>query len=281
MKRTVFLLAMVTGLILGSASTADARGGRWGQDLLPVAQTNIPNFDGGTYSLCHLVDFLEILFIPAYTSVESYALSADGCEGDDYLALSAAMMAQGQAEGHLPADLPAEPRLSPKHLLFGHAWVIFAVLAALFKGLAWWFHERPKRGKTRSGSDALAVNALAAMGHVAISDGHIHEKEVTQIAGILTRLTGRGYDRGRVRLLLQQIQMHGNDVHQIGHGLNEKERRIVMEAALHIAVADGHIDPAEYQLVSQIASRLQISGDDFRAALGRISSVLSGNAGHA
>ena len=108
------------------------------------------------------------------------------------------------------------------------------------------------------------------MSQVAVSDGHIDEKEVTQIAGILTRLTGQGYDRARVRQLLTQMQGAGIDLEGICPSLSEKDRQMVMEAALHVAVADGQIHPDEYQLISRIAGLLQIDGSTFRGTLQRI-----------
>lgn len=273
MKKFLSTITLALGLTLAMTGTAQAGAGRWGEDLRFVSETQMPTPTGGTYSLCYLVDFMDVLFVPIYTSIESYALSADSCTGDSYRPLSAEQVESLQMAGLLSADLPVEPKLGIKDLIVGHAGILLALLAGFFKVLAWFIHDRKPRRRAKT-SDALTVNALAAMCHVAVSDGHIDESEVSQIAAILTRLTGRGFDRDRVRGLLNQILATTVDVNQIGADLTEQERRIVMEAALNIAVADGEIHPNEYQLVSQIATAMRIGGDEFRQALARISATM-------
>ncbi|NBD29884.1 MAG: TerB family tellurite resistance protein [Alphaproteobacteria bacterium] len=276
MKKLLVALTLTLAFALGPAGPAEAArgGGIWGDDLVFVAETEVPTAAGGTFALCHLVDTITVAFIPVYTAVKSYAMSEDGCEGTSYRPLTPEMFERGQSLGAFPADLPVTPRLSPRDLLIGHAGPVLLALAGLFKLLSWAIHDRKPRRRKAKVSDALAINALAAMAHVAISDGDVDDREVTHIAGILTRLTGRGYDRGQVRDMIYQVQNHIGDIDALGEGLSDAERRIVMESALHIAVADGQIHPKEYQLVSQIANRLRIDGAEFRAALGRISANL-------
>lgn len=275
MKKILSILTLALGLTLATSPAAHAGAGRWGKDLTFVAETQIPAAGGQSYALCHLVDFMEVLFVPVYTSIEGYALSADRCDGTSYRLLTPEQFAELQQFGMVDTSLPVEPSLSPKDFVVGHAGLFLAALAGLFKALAWFIHDRKPRRRAK-GSDALAVNALAAMAHVAVCDGNIDNNEVSQIAGILTRLTGRGYDRDRVMQLLQQIQMQGNDINHLGEGLSEAECKIVMEAALNVAVADGQIHPNEYNVVSQIANRLRIDGGEFRTALTRISARMHG-----
>jgi len=276
MRKWLFLLPLALAFTLSLSGPAQAaRGaGSWGDDLVFVARTDVPTATGGTFALCHLVETMAVAFIPVYTTVKSYAMSEEDCTGTSYRPLTPEMFARGQSIGAFPADLPVDPRLSPRDMVVGHAGPLLLAVAGLFALLAWVIHGRkPRRRKSRV-SDTLAINALAAMAHVAISDGDVDEREVSHIAGVLARLTGRDYPRDRVRDMIYQVQNHIGDIDALGEGLSDAERRIVMESALHVAVADGQIHPTEYQLVSQIANRLRIGGTEFREALTRISATL-------
>lgn len=122
--------------------------------------------------------------------------------------------------------------------------------------------------------DPLAIHALVAMSQIAVADGKINDVEVGQIAAILTRLTGRAYAPSIVAQMLQRLDPRPEDLAQVGEDLSDIDRQIVLEAALHIAVADGEIHEHEYAVVSQLAQQMRIGADAFRAALARISAHL-------
>ena len=120
----------------------------------------------------------------------------------------------------------------------------------------------------------LAIHSLVAMSQVAVADGRIDAAEVRQISSILTRLTGQGYGVEQVQDMLQRLNPSPSDLAQVGQDLSEADRQIVLEAALNIAVADGEIHPSEYAVVSDLAQRMAIGAEPFRAALHRISAHL-------
>ena len=271
MRKMLPMIALVSGFTL-MAGSADAGAGRWGNDLHFVAETTVPAPGGtGVMSLCHLVDFMSVLFVPVYTTVEGYALSNDGCTGSMYRDVSSQQVAQMQALGLLPTDIPVEPSRSLQDLLWGHAWLILGGLGILVRGLGMLRGGGRRRAKT---PDALAIHSLVAMSQVAIADGRIDDAEVHQIAQILTRLTGKGYGPQQVMEMLQRLNPSAADLAQVGQDLSEKDRQIVLEAALNIAVADGEIHPNEYAVVSDLAQRMRIGSDQFRSALARISAHL-------
>jgi len=260
-------LALAIGLS-ATATQADARA-TWGQDLRFVADTKIPGTQG-TMSLCHHVDYMDILFVPVYTTMLGYALSNSGCEGDTFRTVTAAEVTAMKASGLIPADVVSDPNPSILDRIWGHAWLILGALGLLKVGIG-----ALKGGKGRSGKpDMLAIHSLVAMSQVAIADGRIDDSEVQQIANILTRLTGKSYVPSQVTELLSQLNPSSSDLDQIGQDLSEKDRQIVLEAALNIAVADGEIHPNEYAVVSELAQRMRIGADQFRSALARISAHL-------
>jgi len=133
MRKFLALAALTLGLT--TATNAEAGAGRYGTDLHFVADTTIPAPDGGTVALCHLVDFMQVLFVPVYTGVEGYALSSDGCTGDMYRDLSAENLSSLQASGMIDVSIPAEPKVSLGQLAWGHAWLIAGAVGLLFRGL--------------------------------------------------------------------------------------------------------------------------------------------------
>lgn len=270
----MFRLIATAVLALGLSSAATQANARasYGEDLRFVADTLVT--DGGTaVAVCHLVDYMDILFIPVYTTAMSYALSQDGCAGEAYAPLTNAEFSDLQVAGVIPANLPAEPSLGFAKMAWGHAWIILGVIAIFKVALMRVFGGKARR---KAGTpDMLAIHSLVAMSQVAVADGHIDQREVQQIANILTRLTGNSYAPAQVMDLLGKLNPSPSDLDQIGQDLSEKDRQIVLEAALNIAVADGEIHPSEYAVVSDLAMRMRIGADQFRSAMARISAHLN------
>jgi len=248
------------GLCLVVASPADAAFGRWGTDLRFVADTTIPANDGQAISLCHLVDTVEILFVPVYTVVEGYALAKDNCTSDTYGDLSNAQLASLKADGLVAADIPDTPQLNPTQFAWGHAWLIVGALALVFRGFMF-LTSRNGRSRRKNVPDALATHALIAMSQVAVADGHIDQSEIKSISALLTRLAPSRADLA-----------------QVGQDLSQNDRQIVLEAALSIAVSDGEIHPSEYAVVSDLAQQMAIGADQFRTTLARASAHLNSTA---
>lgn len=268
MRKPVLSIALALSL-MSIATTAEARG-RYGEDLRFVAVTSIPG--GGPIALCHLVDFMDALFIPVYTTVQSYALSNDGCTGETFRPLTTENFISLQEAGMIPDALPATPKLSIRDMIAGHAWLILGGLGVALKGLTLIAGRR--RSKPAQ-PDTLAIHSLVAMSQVAVADGHIEDRELNQISHILTRLTGQAYAPAQVADLLSRLNPSPSDLAQVGEDLSENDRQIVLEAALNVAVADGEIHPSEYAIVSDLAHRMRIGAEPFRRALARISAHLN------
>jgi uncharacterized tellurite resistance protein B-like protein len=273
----IFLIGFVATLI-SVASPADARrggAGFSGEKLVFVSPSSIPIDlnapSGGNMSICHLVDTMSIVFVPLYTSVQSYVLSDQNCEGDTFYNISQEQFASFQAMVLIPADLPAEPKLSVSQLIFGHAFIIFVAMGLFFKLLIN-FRSRPRKPKV---SSEAVMQTMAAMCHMSTVDGDVDENEIREISAIMMRLTGRKVSFAEVSNLLRDMQNDPIDPSLLGRDLKKGENLIVLEAALNIAVADGRMDPSEYALIQEIAQALRISGADFRDALARIAGHLS------
>lgn len=272
MRKLLTMSALALAVV--AATPAHAGAGRWGTDLKFVADTTIPSNGTQTIAVCHVVDFMQVLFVPVYTIVDGYALSNDGCTGDMYRELSNEHLADLKAAGMVPNDVPETPQVSLAQLAWGHAWLIAGALGVMLRALGF-LMQGGRRHSKNSAPDTLAIHSLVAMSQVAIADGTIDEREIKQISSILTRLTGRGYSMEQVSDLLTHLNPSPNDLDQVGQDLSEADRQIVLEAALNIAVADGEIHPNEYAVVSDLAQRMRVGADQFRSALNRISAHMN------
>jgi uncharacterized tellurite resistance protein B-like protein len=269
MRKFIPTTVLIVGLTV--ASSAQAGVGRWGADLRYVAETTIPQSTGtGTLSVCHLVDFADIFFVPVYTTIQGYALSSDGCTGNSFRDVTPENFVALQMSGLVPMDLPGIASVSLTSIIWGHALIVATALGLLFRALraVSGCARRPHKSGT---PDMLAIHSLVAMSQVAIADGRLDDAEVHHIANILTRLTGNSYGPQQIIDMLSKLNPSPSDIEQVGQDLSEKDRQIVLEAALNIAVADGEIHPNEYAVVSELAQRMRIGADQFRSALARIS----------
>jgi uncharacterized tellurite resistance protein B-like protein len=269
-------LISVTALILGMtvAFSAQAGAGRWGADLRYVAETTIPQSTGtGTLSVCHHVDFADFFFVPVYTKIQGYALSSDGCTGNSFRDVTPENFVALQMSGLVPMDLPGIASVSLTARIWGHAWIVATALGLLFQSLRAVL-GRARRPHKSGTPDMLVIHSLVAMSQVAIADGRLDDAEVHHIANILTRLTGNSYGPQQIIDMLSKLNPSPSDIEQVGQNLSDKDRQIVLEAALNIAVADGEIHPNEYAVVSELAQRMRIGADQFRDALARISAHL-------
>lgn len=160
--------------------------------------------------------------------------------------------------------------MTRSEFLKGHAGFPLLILA-LFLNIAIWNHKKgflpSKKAKASRVSEALIVNALDAMSAVAVSNGEIDDREVNLITGIVSDLSGRAIPQQTVRDMLENTLRHGPDLTELGKGLKHDEKNIVLGAAMATVVADGKIEPAEHQILTQIATKLSIGRNEFMAAL--------------
>jgi tellurite resistance protein len=111
--------------------------------------------------------------------------------------------------------------------------------------------------------DSTAVLArrrlwLGALHHLALADGDFSEAEANQLEEDLQReLPGSKWE---------QLALPGNEalVHRFGVGTSEAEE--FLRSAVLVALADGHLSPAEMVLLRQWAAALQV-GEELLACL--------------
>ena len=241
-----------------------------------VTSTNIPG-ENGPVALCHLTTKYHLGYIGFWRSNGGYALSPTNCEGDSYRALTAEQLMNMQKSGLIDVAVPPEPRMSVNNLATGFAGTGVIGLLALIRLLSFAKGGRPQRRK--KAAPQCAVNALAAMCHVAKADGHVDESEVTAIGLRITELTGRSFGREQIRAMIDAADIHidYSEYAQFAEGLSANDRQIVLEGALGVAVADGQIQPAEHNFVTNLASALGVQAEEFRMQLQKIAAHMAQN----
>lgn len=115
-------------------------------------------------------------------------------------------------------------------------------------------------------SQAEAIFMVAAkqlMIAMLLADGVIDDAEVKELQATFQDLAGVQVTEQDLREEIAVIQAEGSGalelVTEFAPNLNDKGKEILLTAAFQIAVADGRIDPAEKELLEQIADRLEIS----------------------
>lgn len=271
----VMMLIAVLPLMVGLAAPSAIQAGVLTQreTLRFVAHTAIPPTDSATsISLCHSIDQTALLGLPVYTQTKGYALAEYKCAAGTAQDLSAQHLADLQAAGFVSASLPSEAKANLVQFFWGHAVLVLMGLLLFARSIINIIrHER----RTKPASpDALALHSLVAMSQVAVADGSLETPKKQQISQILTRLTGQFYTVEHVSDLLDRLAPSADDLADVGLNLSDKDRQIVLEAALNVAVSDGHIQPKEYEIVTYLAERMRIGAEPFRSALRRIAGHL-------
>lgn len=107
------------------------------------------------------------------------------------------------------------------------------------------------------------------MGHVAKADGRVSESEIAQAEAIMTEL-GLTPERRRDAIArfkegsAADFQLEPEIANFLRHGGRRlMMRKMLIEALLATALADGHIDSAERDILSRVAQHLGVRAADF------------------
>lgn len=219
-------------------------------------------------SLCILVKYKEIALLPFYAYAETYAFAPHKCDSNTYKVAEARDIIRLRSAGSLDATTSTLPRLPLKVLLFGNTIVILVSAALLVKILHYLIHGRRPRSKAAP-LDNSTLNVVAAMCAVAVSDNKINAREVSTIAVQFKAMTGREVSIKAVSDMLEETQRTGPMVEDLGRGLSDSDKRLVLYAALSTAIADGVMAVEEHAMVSRIAQRLDIMGSEFQDMLAK------------
>ena len=265
-------LGLVTALAaLIFATTAEARRGGGGtvEFMDHVAEFSGPMLDnsGAQLSLCHLVEDMHVLYVPLYYTSKGYVLAPNRCDSDSYYDLNEGGLAEAQAQGLLPADIPAEPSINLARrvptILVG---LFFLALIGTF------IRQKMNKDKRLAEMGAIplvAQRVLDVACHAARVDGDTSEAEVAVIADITRQITGTAIEPERVRKMISLSVKSPQAAHfkAFVKGLDASQNEMLIRAALMVIAADGQIAKAEQNFLNQLASAAGITQQRFNEVL--------------
>jgi tellurite resistance protein len=272
-----FAILCAAALLLTMFSGQDAQaargGGVWGtaEQMSLVAPTDITNNSGQPLALCHLTKKTHIMFAGVWRSSKGYVMAPNNCDSDNYYSVSAEQLAAGKALGKYPADLPDQPAMSIADIFSGF-WglgvIALLLLVAVVKSA-----RQAKRTAQRHAQmgdiHPAALRAMDAMCHAAKADGRLDPSEITLMADIAKQITGETFDEARIRRMFDMAEAKPTEAQfaAFGTGLTSDQKRMVLQATVMIAAADGHMDQDETLFVQKLARGLGFNVDEFMTML--------------
>ncbi|MFZ5964042.1 TerB family tellurite resistance protein [Thalassococcus sp. BH17M4-6] len=268
--RSLLLATAAFGIFTFSPDTAEAKragGGGYYEDLVFLSE--IPDSGGEGHSLCLLTRTSTVLFLNYWRTAEKYVIASNRCEAEQYGELSAVVFAQGQAEGVFPPSLPATPRLDLPQVIGGF-WGLLPIVGLLGLGLLAKLAKRRPTKPTDRG--AVARRVIQVLVHAAKADGVLTQEEIDVIGEISQQLTGTALPESEIRRLFDESDgtLTPETFRSFAQGLNDADRRLVMQAALVLLGADGDVPMAEQQFIGGLAGGLGIKGEEVRAMFARM-----------
>ena len=263
-----FLTLLMLSMFLSSPAQAFTAGIGMFDDLEFVADTRIPGPSGSTLSLCYTTREFRILGYRISSSVTGYALAADACTGEAERAFSPEQMRTAQELALIDASLPQVAENSLERT-FNNVAIWAAIVLAMF-AVIW------RRVKSMLGMDLrrplrkkAASRILTAMCHAGRSDGLVDGKEIARISQTAGRLTRRNVNASDVIRITDHLDpaLGEHDYIELGRGLRDSEKDIMMQGVFYITIANGRVLPQEYEFITGLAHGIGMPGEDFRRVM--------------
>ena len=243
-----------------------------------VAETQIPGANQENMSLCYVTRNFRVLGYALTSDIQRYALSDDNCLTADR-PFSSDQMVTAQSLDLIAPDIPAvarndfERNLRTYGLLLAVVLGLFAVIWRRVKSLLGYDLKAPMRKK-------VSLQILSVMCHAAKCDGLVDSAELTLISRTARRLTRRSYPTADIIRMADHVDLDldTNDYIAFGKGLRDREKDVMMHAALLITMANGRLLPAEHEFVTELAHGLGIPGEDFRRVMNAVLDDMDSNA---
>jgi hypothetical protein len=266
MKKFLFV-TLLAGMIAGPAHAFTNDTGYF-DSLEFVAQTTIPGPDVNNMSLCYVTRDLRILGLTLTSDIKGYALADDGCTSEPLRPFSEEQMTTAQSLELISADIPAQARndltrnLKNYGLWAAIALGLIAVIIRRIKSLMGFDLRGPLRAKA-------SMRILSSMCYVGGASGVMASADLAVVGQAARRLTRRNYQSQDVIRVADQLDPNLNEQSYIdfGRGLRDREKDIMMQGVLYVAMANGRVMPSEYAFATNLAHGIGMPGEDFRRVM--------------
>ena len=233
-----------------------------------VAETTIPGPDVNAMSLCYVTRDFKILGLTLTSDIKGYALANDGCATTPLRLFSEEQMITAQSLELIPADIPARARNDlPRNLRNYGLWAaiglaLIAVIIRRIKSLLGYDLRGPLRAKASS-------RILSTMCYAGSAAGVMASNDIAIVAQAARRLTRRNYQPQDIIRIADHLDPGLSPQHYIdfGRGLRDREKDIMMQGVLYVAMSNGRMLPGQYTFATELAHGLGMPAEDFRRVL--------------
>lgn len=109
---------------------------------------------------------------------------------------------------------------------------------------------------------AFSIAAKRVMFKMALADGHIDQAEIDAITQAFSNITKRTIDPADIGAELEAAKADERPItdylREVGPGMNDTGKELVLRSAIAVAKADGHIDDAEISEMHELARALDL-----------------------
>lgn len=263
-----FLVALFVALLLASPTRVFAQGTGLFEDFEFVGTTTIEAAGESGSALCYSTNDIRFLGYTIFSDVTGYALVGETCEGEVARRLTPADMQQLRDSGQIDPSIPLIARNSLERNLTN-----YGVWAAVILGLIAVIMRRVKsllgydlRGPLRRKTTQRIIKALC---HAGQCDGIIDSHDIALIRRTAARLTRRTLRTADVVKVADKIgnKMAPQDYIDLGSGLRDGEKDVMMQAVFYLTLQNGRLLPAEYEFLVRLAHGIGMPGEDFRRVM--------------
>lgn len=266
MKKLIFI-TFVAAFISGPAHAFSNETGYY-DGLEFVADTTIPGPDVNSMSLCYVTRDLKVLGLTLTSDIQGYALADDGCVSEPLRLFSEEQMITAQSLELVSADIPARARNDLQRDLRNYglwaaiALALIAVIIRRVKSLMGFDLRGPLRAKA-------STRILSTLCYAGSAAGVMASKDISIVSQAARRLTRRNYQPHDVIRTADHLDpgLSAQDYIDFGKGLRDREKDIMMQGVLYVAMADGRMLPGQYAFATQLAHGLGMPAEDFRRVL--------------
>ncbi len=266
MKRII--LAALIATSFGGQAQAFTNDTGYFEGLEFVADTSIPGPETNNMSLCFVTRDFKILGLTLVSDVQRYALADDGCTTVPSRAFTEEQLITAQSLNLISSEIPAVARNSMERNLMNYGlWTaiglaLIAVIIRRVKSLLGYDLRGPMRSKASS-------RILAAMCHAGSAAGVMASADLALVNSAARRLTRRNYQTSDVVRVADHVDpnLTPEDFIDFGKGLRDHEKDTMMEGVLYVAMANGRMQPGQYQFATELAHGLGMPGEDFRRVM--------------